>query len=98
MHLNILSVAEAGGDSDVVVCIQGGTDFVGRYNDTDLKISINSQSQITIEILRRTMNQRIVDNKLTFNNLDIDGMIEYLTEVKQFISEAKLVDRLMGKR
>lgn len=90
MPFRLLSAKETYWDENALAVEQ--TTGIGHLNKHTLRISINLKSQITIQKFNDGMRQV---GSVVFNDFDIDGMLQYLQEVKQHISEQELVDRLM---
>ena len=90
--LKILSVAETHWDSDCLACQQ--TSGFGPNQGT-IRITIDLKSQIVIEKFNQGM-QTV--GSVVLKDFDIDGMLQYLQDVKQLISEQELVDKLIGRK
>lgn len=90
--LKILSVRETYWDETALACQQ--TTGYGPVKNATIRISINPKSQIVIQKFNHGMQ---VVSAVAFDDFDINGMIEYLQEVKQHLSEQKLIDKLTGK-
>ena len=89
MAFRLLSAKETYWDENALA-IEQTTGF--GANKGTLRISINLKSQITFEKFNDVKRPVGV---VVFNDFDIDGMLQYLQEVKQHISEQELVDKLM---
>ena len=93
--LRILSVAESNYISDGVVAQQNNYRPVTRSgssgpfgNDNILKIKIDKDRKLDISLS--------TGEHIKFLDLDVDGLIQYLQEVKVWLSEEDLVRKLMG--
>jgi len=91
-RMKTLSVAETHWDSDCLACQQ--TSGFGPNQGT-MRITINLKSQIIIEQFNHGM-QTV--GTVVLKDLDIDGMLQYLQDVKQLISEQELVNKLTGRK
>jgi len=91
-ELKLLSLAETWWDSDCLACEQT-TGF--GVNQNTIRFSIDLKSQLTIQEFNHAMRQT---GTVVLKDFDIDGMLQYLQEVKQLIDEQKLVDKLMGRK
>lgn len=89
--LRILSVAENNGDSDSLTAHQK---YRTRNGNWEFGITIDLNRTV---VIKRKYETSTTIETLTFSNLDIDGIIEYLAEVKQLISEQEVINKLMGK-
>lgn len=91
---NLLSVAEDNYVSDRYTAKQDS--FFRGYTSrvVSLELSVTVDKTLTINFFE---SERLKD-KIVFPNLDIDGMIEYLQEVKTFISEEDMIKKLRGKQ
>ena len=90
----ILSVQE---DSDRVDRLSASyTGVVLRdgfhFRTTELQISVSNKERLTI--VNDNMTPIIIDS---FGEKDIDSLIEYFQDAKQFIREARLIKKLSGK-
>ena len=83
----ILSVNENDGQSDVITARLTKYGFHNRTID----ISFDADSKMTVSI-----NGDAGYGRAEFMYVDIDSLIEYLQEAKQFISEEQLVRKLCG--
>jgi hypothetical protein len=92
MSLRLLSAKETYWDKTALAAEQ--TTGFGHRKRT-LRFSINPKSQITIEAYDDGMRSIGV---MVFNDLDIDGMLQYLQDVKQYISEQELIDKLLNSK
>ena len=84
----ILTVDEDDGQSDRLTARYKGWQ---RGSDINLRISISEDRLLSLGNEAGTL---IIPN---FSPSDIDGLIEYLNDAKQFISEADTVKKLMGE-
>ncbi len=94
MSFNILTVAE---DDDRSDRISGLQDFSRGYHSQKLYISVDADGNMTIKKISGAMTvlpQVTIDCPKT----DIDGLINYFQEVKQFMDEEATVRRLMGHK
>jgi hypothetical protein len=93
MPFTILTVAEDGNHSDRLSGVQ---DFSRDYHPQKLYISVDADGNMTIKKYAGTLTvlpQVTIDCPKT----DIDGLISYFQEVKQFMEEEAMVNRLMGR-
>lgn len=90
-ELKILTVNEDGGFSDRMTAVQDshlpGANF-------SLRISIDTESKLTLKITSNKYQPGT--GTMDFPNLDIDGLIDYLQQVKTFMSEEEMVVALRG--
>lgn len=84
----ILTVGEDDGQSDRITAKYEGWH---RGSDVNLRISITENRLLSLGNEAGTL---IIPN---FTTKDIDGLIEYLNDAKQFISEADTVKKLTGE-
>lgn len=95
MTFKLLSIAEDRGQSDRMSAVQESwTTSIGARK---LYISVDTKRTLRIELLNG-IDYRIEGKFVEFKGLDVDGLIEYLQEVKTFLSEEDMVKELMGKR
>lgn len=102
MNFEILSVAQNGYRSDVITAVQRHVKSVTDRNHwngrqltvTELHISVDVKSTVTIQEYDNDM----LKNTIVFNNCNISSLIQCLQEVQTFISEEKMVEKLMGRR
>jgi len=90
--LRVLSVAEAKWDSDALVCEQESGYGI---NKGTLRIRIGTDASLVVTQFNHGMQQCGV---VVLKDLDIDGLLQYLQDVKQLISEEQLALKLMGKK
>lgn len=90
----ILSVYEDDGESNRIAA--GAGHMVGR-NFFRTKITVTNYGDIVIH-QRHEPNSRFSppDVTIKLGKTDIDSIIQFLQEAKQFIKEQELVDTLMG--
>jgi hypothetical protein len=91
-ELRILTVNEDGGFSDRMTATQSSHLPNANFS---LKISIDTERKLSMLVTSNVMPARQV---LDFPKLDIDGLIDYLQQVKTFISEEDMVVALRGKQ
>ena len=70
------------------------TSGFGPVNKGTIRFSVDLKSIITITKFNQGMREVGV---VVFNDLDIDHLLQYLQEVKQYLSEQELVDKLKGR-
>jgi len=101
MKFEILSVAEDGYESNRITAAQRSIKPVSttktRWNQTYYAIQ---EIRFSLDV-KRTLTVREYEDKrlkaiITFDKIDIDSLIEYLQQVKTFISEEEMVAKLMG--
>lgn len=90
MKFNILSVNEDGGVSSRLTGVQRNFHTSG---DNTLRISVSEKGNL---MLVRTFNGK--STAFDFDRADIDGIIDFFKEAKIFMDEARLVEKLTGKR
>jgi hypothetical protein len=66
---------------------------LNAFQTSSLQISVDTDKTLTIHDYKKGKLQ----NSIVFPDLDIDGMIEYLQDVKTFISEEEMIKKLAGK-
>jgi len=88
----LLSVNEDGGNSDRLTA--SFFSYGGFNKSSDMIISVTATRKLTIE--QRKPNG--LSGSLEFQDLDIDGLIQYLQEVKTFLHEEDMIKVLMGQR
>lgn len=91
-NLKLLSVAETCWDSDCLACEQSAS---YDSNKSTVRFSVDLKSQLTIQQFNHGMRQT---SSVVLKDFEIDGMLQYLQETKQFLAEQKLVDKLMGRK
>jgi hypothetical protein len=84
--LEVLSVSEDNYKSN---CISARQVIFNGKTYEKFYISINDDKQIHISA---------VGGEVKFTCIDIDGIIEYLQEVKQFLSEIAVMNELIGRK
>lgn len=89
--LKTLSVAESGYVSDVIIGEQTNYN-IGSRKPVVLRILINDKKTC---IIRKIKNNQI-KSEIEFSDIDIDGLIRYLGEVKNFLDDQKVVNLLKG--
>lgn len=89
--LERLSIQEDGGRSNRLAAIQHSWTL---REQTKFYISIDENGSAILE--GRTGD--LLKASIHILELDIDGMIEFLQDAKQFISEEKMIAKLMGKK
>ncbi len=89
--LERLSVHEDGDRSNRLAAIQDS--WTGRES-TKFYLSVDVNGSAIFE----TRTNGVPKCSIQILKLDIDGMIEFLQDAKQFISEEKMVAVLMGKK
>jgi len=106
MNFEILTVAQNGYRSDVITAVQrhiksipGRTHWNGvsinrQFTVTELRISVDVKSTVTIQEYDNDM----LKNQIVFEKCDISSLIQCLQDVQTFISEEKMVEKLMGRR
>ena len=93
MTYKILTVAEDNYESDRLTAVFPS--YGGRFQDpSQMTISVSAYRKVVI----KRINQGIVNGSLEFQDLDIDGIIQYLQEVKTFLHEEDMIKVLMGQR
>lgn len=91
MKMTILTVNQDDGHSDRITSIQ--ENMIWKHNEFEmLKICIDNKRRLTIEN-KDSLNRRTLIN---FNDIDIDGLIEYLHDVKEFLYEEDIVKTIKG--
>ena len=90
-ELKILSVAEDNGNSERMSAVQH---FPGRMNEPGTTIVFSIYSDRSLHI--RFNAPLPVD--IIFPELDVDGLILFLQDAKQFISESDVIAKLQGKK
>jgi hypothetical protein len=92
-ELKLLSVNETWWNSDCIACEQ--TSGYGPANKGTIRIDITLDRTLTIQKFDHGMRQV---GSVVFKDLDVDGMLQYLQDVKQFLDEQALVNKLMGRK
>ena len=91
-EFDILSVAEDDGKLDRL----SGVATIGNGN---LKVSVDENSNITLRLAYFQVNRpRAAVAELTLEKVDLDHLLHFLNEAKQFVDEQEVVNRLMGKK
>ena len=85
--LKILSVAEDNYHTDRIACYQDSYPHEFAGPPSPIKLMIDSKGNATFSFARHTSNVA---------NLDIDGLIEFLQQAKEFVSESKMIEILKG--
>jgi hypothetical protein len=86
----LLSVNEDNGHSDRLTA--RFFSYGGFNKSSDMIISVSATRKFTIE--QRKPNG--LTGSVEFQDIDIDGVIQYLQDVKVFLSEEDMVKKLMG--
>ena len=105
MKFEILSVAEDSYESTRFSASQKNYTYSPVYwvgpnkpiretHCTEVRFSLDINQTLTVREYRDKKLQSIIK----LEHADIDGLIAYLHEAKAFISEEKMVAKLMGKR
>jgi hypothetical protein len=105
MKFEILTVAEDDYESDRFTAAQKNYHHAGfSWNPGRRSTPIQECKELrfSLDVKRSLMIRKLkngkMENMITFEKVDIDGLIEYLQEVKQFLSEEELVAKLLGKK
>lgn len=95
MPFEILSVAENGGDSNSIAAVQKQNSWHPGISSPEDKLflKIDVKRNLTIKFTRGDTLQ----NTIQFAGLDIDSLILYLQDVREFISEEEMIQTLKGK-
>jgi len=88
----ILSVAE---DNNKSNCLSAEQTCYKNGIIQSLYLSVNTDRDL---VIRAKSNTNYVGVSTTFRGIDVDSLIEYLQDVKIFLSEEDMVKKLMGKR
>jgi hypothetical protein len=91
--LELLSIEENGGRSDCMAAQQSASPWPSQPMKLHINIAVDSSATFTL-ISEKGLAVRAID----IQALDIDGMIDYLKDVRDFISEEKMVSKLMGRK
>lgn len=91
--MRILTVSEDDGFSDRMTAVQD-THLPGA--NFSLRISIDTERKLSVKITSNTYKPG--GGMMDFPKLDLDGLIEYLQDVRTFISEEEMVVALRGKQ
>ena len=102
MQFVIQSVAQDGYESNRITAIQKTVRSIAVKNHwngrelsvQELRFSVDVHSSLTIQEYDNSM----LKTEIIFDKCHIDSLIDYLCEVKTFISEEKMVEKLMGRR
>lgn len=94
-----LSVAEDRYQSDRLTAAQAritSTRICGKYvaSQEELRIGISTKRGLSVELYIDGLRW----SNIVFENIDIDGLIQHLLEVKQFLSEEDMIARLLGTK
>lgn len=90
----ILSVNEDNGHSDRLTAKFQSHN--GRFGDwSTMKISVTDSRKL---IIGKIDGNGLVNQNVEFQDIDLDGLIQYLQDVKVFLSEEDMVKKLMGIR
>lgn len=96
--VKILSVAEDDGRSDRISCILSNDNMFMRDSTRkqDIRLSINGDNDMVINISEIKDGSKV---RYIFNapDIDIDGLIGFLNDAKEFISEDRMMKKLIGK-
>ncbi len=91
--LKILTVSEDEGKSDCLSAIARFPTY--GENSGRFYISIDTERKLTIMVRRGKFSR---DDTIIVEKIDVDSFLEYLQDVKQFLSEYDVYDRIKGVR
>jgi hypothetical protein len=94
-----LSVAEDKHQSDRLTASQIHQRWIRVARKTEiqseeLRISVTNKRRLMIELIHNGASYDYIN----FDDIDIDGLIQHLLEVKQFLSEEDMIARLIGTK
>jgi hypothetical protein len=95
MTFEILSVAENDGDSNSISAVQRHYRLSQGVSEVvdELFLKIDVKRNFTIKISRGGKLQNIIQ----FTGVDLNSLIQYIEDVRTFISEEEMIERLKGK-
>ncbi len=104
--VKILTVAEDNGISDRLTCVSksyaGFSQDRHISQDKTLKISIDADRNLTLNMFTNGIYNGAFkfhehEIQFEFHDVDVDGLIQYLQEVKVWLSEEDMIKKLIGK-